>query len=78
MELDAALSLSLHDNIEMEDENIPTIMDEDLENVSLEGLDILKLETTCKQKEYNTIPPWQIERFEGVLTKFQHSKCLVI
>jgi len=32
-------------------------MDEDPESISLEGLDILKLEITCKQKEYNTIPP---------------------
>lgn len=58
MELDAALALSLHDNINMEDQNNPTNMEEDLENVSVEGLDILKLETTCKQKDYHTIPPW--------------------
>jgi len=53
-------------------------MDEDPENISLEGLDIFKLETACKQKEYNTIPPWEIERLEGVLSKAQHNKCLGI
>ncbi len=78
MELDVALALSLHDNIIVEDQNTPTIMNEDPENVSLEGLDILKLETSCKQKECNTIPPWEINRLEGVLTKAQHNKCLCI
>jgi len=48
MDLDAALALSLHDITYMEDQNNTTIMDEDPENVSLDGLDILKLETTCK------------------------------
>jgi len=78
MELDVVLALSLHDNAYMEDQNTPTIMEEDPENVSLEGLDILKLETACKKKEYNSIPPWQIDRLEGVLTKVQHNKCLGI
>lgn len=78
MELDAALALRLHDNTIGEDQKNPTIMDEDPKNVSLEGLDILKLETTCKQKEYNSIPPWEIDRLEGVLTKGQHNKCLGI
>jgi len=57
---------------------VPSKMDEDPKNISLEGLDIFKLETTCKQKEYNTIPPWEIERLEGVLSKAQHNKCLGI
>jgi len=78
MELDAALALSIHDNTIVEDQNIPTKMDEDPESVSLEGLDILKLETACKQKEYNSIPPWEIKRLEGLLTRAQHNKCLGI
>lgn len=76
MDLDAALALSLNDSEYMEDQNIPTIMDEDPENVSLDGLDIFKLEMACKPKEYNSIPPWQIGRLEGVLTKAQHNKSL--
>ena len=48
MELDASLALSMYDNTYMEDQNTPTIMEEDPENVSLEGLGILKLETACK------------------------------
>lgn len=78
MELDAALALSLQDDIPEECQNIPTTMEEDPETVSLEGLDILKLETACKQKEYNSIPPWEIDRLEGVLTKAQHNKFLDI
>jgi len=62
----------------MEDQNMPSKMDEDPESINLEGLDILKQETACKQKEYNTIPPWDIERLEGVLSKAQHNKCLGI
>jgi len=62
----------------MEDQSTPTIMDEDLENVSLDGLDILKLEIPCKKKEYNSIPPWKIDRLEGVPTKVQHNNCLGI
>ena len=76
MYLDAFLALSLHDSAYMEDHDTPTIMDEDLENVSLDGLDILKLETTCKHKEYNSIPPWKIDKLEGVLTKAHQNKCL--
>eukprot|EP00253_Pinus_taeda_P016416 PITA_16416 len=48
MELDAALALSLQDDVPEECQNIPTTMEEDPETVSLEGLDILKLETACK------------------------------
>ena len=47
-------------------------------DVSLDGLDIFKLETACKQREYNSIPPWQIDKLEGVLTKVQHNKSLGI
>lgn len=62
----------------MEEQSTPTIMDGDPENVSLDGLDILKLETACKKKEYNSIPPWKIDRMEGVLIKEQHNKSLGI
>lgn len=78
MDLNAALALSLNDSDYMEDKNTHTIMDEDPENVSLDGLEIFKLETACKQKEYNSIPPWKIDRLEGVLTKAQHNKSLGI
>jgi len=44
----------------------------------LDGLDILKLETACKQKEYNSIPPWQIDRMEGFLIKAQRNTSLGI
>jgi len=53
-------------------------MEQDPENIILEGIDILKLETACKQKDYNTIPPWQIDRLEGVLAKVQHNRNLGI
>eukprot|EP00253_Pinus_taeda_P034473 PITA_34473 len=78
MDLEAALILSTQDNTLMEDQKIPSKMDEYPESISLEGLDILKLETAYKQKEYNTILPWEIERLEGVLSKAQHNKCLGI
>jgi len=57
MELDAALTLSLHNHTEEEDQNAPSIMEEDPLQFNLDGIDIFKLETTCKQKEYNSIPP---------------------
>lgn len=78
MELDVALALSLQDLVDVEDQNSPSIMEEDPVHVNLDGLDILKLETACKQKEYNSIPPWQIDRLEGVLSKAQHNKSLGI
>lgn len=73
MELDAALALSLQDTVAEEDQSLPTVMEEDPEKVSLDGLDIFKLETACKQKEFNSIPPWQIDRLEGVLSKAQRN-----
>lgn len=73
-----ALALSIHNNTFVEDQSTPSKMDEYLESINLEGLDKLKLEAACKQKEYNTIPPWEIERLEGVLSKAQHNKCLGI
>lgn len=76
MDLDAALALSLHEEATEDPQNIPIIMEEDQETVSIDGLDILKLEEACKQKEYNSIPPWEIDRLAGVLAKAQHSKCL--
>lgn len=78
MDLDAALALSLQEAADEEDQISPIIMEEDPENIILEGLDIFKLETACKQKEFNTIPPWQIDRLEGVLAKVQHNKSLGI
>jgi len=62
----------------VKDQSAPSKMDEDPKSITLEGLDILKLEAACKQKEYNTIPPWEIESLEGVLNKAQHNKCLGI
>jgi len=78
MEVDAALALSIQENTKAGNQSTPTKMDKNPKNISLEGLDILKLEAACKQKEYNTIPPWEIERLEGVLSKAQHNKCLGI
>lgn len=78
MELDAALALSLRDLAKAEDQSSPSIMEEDPIHVSLDGLDIFKLETACKQKEYNSIPPWKIDRLEGVLMKAHCNKSLGI
>ena len=83
MDLDVALALSLHEDAAEEDHNTPIVMEEDSEDVELEEfeiskLDISKLETTCKQKEYNSIPPWKINKLEGVLTRVQHHKSLGI
>jgi len=78
MDLDAALALSLHEEILEDHLSTPISMEEDIENVSLDGLDIHKLEDACKQKAYTTIPPGEIERLERVLNKAQHKKCLGI
>jgi len=83
MDLDAALALSLHEIAEEEEHNPPIVMEEDPDDIYLEELDISKLdlstlETACKQKEYNSIPPWQIDRLEGILTMVQHQKSLGI
>lgn len=83
MDLDVALALSLHDQT-MENALIAANdMEEDREDVDLEEfdiskLDISKLEAACKQKEYNSIPPWQLDKIEGVLTRVQHHKSLGI
>lgn len=50
MDLDAALALSLQEAADEDDQSSPIIMEEDPENIILEGLDIFKLETACKQK----------------------------
>jgi len=76
MDLDAALALSLHEETMADHLNVPINMDEDIETVSLDGLDILKLEEACKKKAYTTIHPGDIDRLEGVLNKAQHKKCL--
>lgn len=46
-------------------------MEEEPESVDLAGLDILKLEVACKQKEYSKIHTREIEILEEVL--FRHS-----
>jgi len=48
MDLDAALALSLQEGVMEDHPNFPINMEEDIENVSLDGLDILKLEDACK------------------------------
>jgi len=78
MDLDAALALGLQEATEEDDQSAPSNMEQDPENIILEGIGILKLETACKKKEYNTIPPWQIDRLEGVLAKVQHNRNLGI
>jgi len=83
MDLDAALAMSLHEIIAEEEHNPPTEMEEDQYNKYLEELDISKidlsiLETACKQKEYNSIAPWQIDRLEEILTMAQQQKGLGI
>jgi len=78
MDLDAALALSLQEGHPEDFQDIPSNMEEDPETVSLDGLDILTLEAACKQKAYNAIPPWEIDRLEGVLIKAQRSKYLGI
>ena len=83
MDLDASLAMSLHEITEEEEHNPPTEMEEDPDNKYLEELDISKidlstLETACKQKEYNSIPPWQIDRLEEILTMAQQQKGLGI
>jgi hypothetical protein len=57
MDLDAALALSLHAMQRMRNQSIPTHMEEDQEDVDLDGLTSSNLRTACKQKEYNSIPP---------------------
>jgi len=47
MELDAALAQSLQDLAETEDQSSWSIMEEDPVHVSLDGLDIFKLEPAC-------------------------------
>jgi len=78
MEIDAALALSIHQKSNEEDQNTPIHMDEEPESVDLEGLDILRLEAACRQKEFNAIPPKEIEILEVVLARAQHNQCLGI
>ena len=78
MELDAALALSIHQKTIEEEQNTLTHMDEETKSINLEGLDILRLETACRQKEFNKIPLQEIEKLEGVLAKEQHNKSLGI
>lgn len=78
MELDIALALSMQQPSKEEDQNTPIHMEEEPESVDLEGLDILKLEAACRQKEYSNIHTREIERLEEVLTRAHHNKYLGI
>ena len=64
MEIDAALALSMQHQSKEEEQNAPIHMEEEPESVDLEGLDILRLEVACRQKEFSAIPPREIERLE--------------
>lgn len=78
MELDIALALSMQQPSKEEDQSTPIHMEEEPESVDLAGLDILKLEAACKQKEYSKIHTREIERLEEVLTRAQQNKYLGI
>lgn len=78
MELDAVLALSIHQKTIEEVQNTLTHMNEETESVNLEGLDILRLEIACRQKEFNKILLQEIEKLEGFLAKAQHNKSLGI
>lgn len=78
MEIDPSLALSIHQRSDEEEQNKPIHMEEEPESVYLGGLDILKLEAACRQKEFSDIPPREIERLEVVLTRAQQNKYLGI
>ena len=51
--------------------NIPTLMEDETDNVDIGELDILALEEAFHQKEYNNIKPHQIDKLEVVLSRAQ-------
>ena len=78
MESDSDLALSVHQQPRKEDQAQPTHMEEEPESIDLGDLDILGLETACRQKDFSTIPPRQLESLEVVLARAQQHKCLGI
>lgn len=53
-------------------------MEEEPEGEDLTNLDLLRLEAACLQKDFSEIPPKEIKRLEGVLTKEQQKKYIGI
>lgn len=78
MEIDASLAISNHQRSDEEEQHNPTHMEEEPESVDLGGLDILKLESACRQKDFSEIHSREIEKLEVVLARAQQNKYLGI
>lgn len=78
MEIDASLAINNHQRSDEEEQHNPTHMEEEPESVDLGGLDILKLESACQQKDFSEIHSREIEKLEVVLARAQQNKYLGI
>ena len=78
MEIDGTLALIPHQNTDKAKQNAPTHMDEEPNSIDMGDLDILALEAACHQREYNKIPPRQINSLEVVIFIAQQRNSLGI
>ena len=53
----------------MTDQNLEPKEEEDMKDTILEGLNLLGLEDACNRKDFNSIPPKQIQLLQKSLTK---------
>lgn len=78
MEIDASLAQIITQRSDEEDWDKPSFIEEGPENEDIGGLDLLKLEAACRQKDFSEIPLREIDKLEGVLIKAQQNKYLGI
>ena len=78
MKIDGYPPSASQSNESRDDNNKPTYMEEEPESIDLGELEILALELSCHQRNYDKIPNRKIDSLEVVLSHAQQSNSLGI